>query len=112
MTLRVTINRVLESGNTSSKHGVSAQDMASAHKEENWTLKTEEKRPLAVEQKVTAEEAVKMKKRKRPCDVAALTMPWGVVAESYIPTMNPAAYHQGHLKPSRFRPQNCSMLYT
>ncbi|KAJ8565523.1 hypothetical protein K7X08_008099 [Anisodus acutangulus] len=65
MTLRVTINRILESksNNTSSEHGVSAQDMASARN--TPALKTVEECPLA------AEEAVKMKKRMKPCDAAA-----------------------------------------
>ncbi|CAN4080565.1 unnamed protein product [Withania somnifera] len=91
VTLRVTISRVLESSNTSSEHVVSAQETASAHN----TLAVEEC-PQADEQKPTAEEAVKMKKRKRPC--AALNMQLGVAqeyvaAESYMSTMNPSAYH-------------------
>ncbi|MCD9558394.1 hypothetical protein HAX54_015747 [Datura stramonium] len=48
--------------------------------------------PLAVEE-------VKMKKRKKPSDAAAVNVQWGVaqdheiVAESYMLTMNPAVYH-------------------
>ncbi|XP_060216766.1 E3 ubiquitin ligase PQT3-like [Lycium barbarum] len=70
MTLRVTINRILESrSSTSSEHGVSAQAMASAPN--TPALKTVEECPLA------AEEAVNMKKRKKPCDAAAVNMQWG-----------------------------------
>ncbi|CAN4080624.1 unnamed protein product [Withania somnifera] len=79
MTLRITINRILNSSSSSSEHGVIAQDSASTHKEENC-------RP-------TAEEVVKMKKRKKPCDAATLNMQCRVVAESYTSIMNPAAYH-------------------
>ncbi|CAN4112674.1 unnamed protein product [Withania somnifera] len=79
ITLRITINRILKCSSSSSEHGDSAQHMVSAHKEENFKAPmTEENCPLAVEQKATAE----MKKRKKPCDTA----------ESYMSTMNPAAY--------------------
>ncbi|XP_060202750.1 E3 ubiquitin ligase PARAQUAT TOLERANCE 3-like [Lycium barbarum] len=94
ITLRVTINRILESNSNSStvtsEHGVGAQNMASACN--TSALKTVEEYPqVIVEQKPTAGEAVKMKKRKRPCDVVAVNMQWGVaqkqvVAESYMLT--------------------------
>ncbi|KAK4363052.1 hypothetical protein RND71_018293 [Anisodus tanguticus] len=66
ITLRVTINRILESkSNTSSEHGVSAQNMASTHN--TLPLKTVMSVHELLSKPIT-EEAVKMKKRKKPCD--------------------------------------------
>ncbi|CAN4087492.1 unnamed protein product [Withania somnifera] len=99
ITLRITINRILESSSSSSEYGVSTplvQDMVSAHSSVE-VLKTSEECPLAVElqKKPTSGEAVQTKKRKKPYDVDAVNMQYGVaqdhvVAESY---MNPTAYH-------------------
>ncbi|XP_055827182.1 E3 ubiquitin ligase PQT3-like [Solanum dulcamara] len=115
ITLRVTINRILESSNSSSEHGVSAPlprvlDMVSAHNthpklsfstESSAALKvvevskTSAKCPLVVDelqQNPTAGEAVKMKKRKKPCDVDVENTKWGA-AESNMLNMNPTTYH-------------------
>ncbi|KAM3319954.1 E3 ubiquitin ligase PQT3-like [Capsicum chacoense] len=112
VTLRVTVNRILESSNSSSEHGVSAPrvpDVVSAHNTlpkisfpsecaalKVKVLKTSEECPLTVDemqQKPTGGEAVKMK-RKKPCDVDAVNMQWGVardhvVAENYMLTYHP-----------------------
>ncbi|KAJ8554413.1 hypothetical protein K7X08_025091 [Anisodus acutangulus] len=58
--------------------------------------------PRAVEQKPIAEEAVKMKKRKKSCDDAAINMQCGatqnhVAAESYMSTMNPTAFYRQYM---------------
>ncbi|MCD9642405.1 E3 ubiquitin-protein ligase rbbp6 [Datura stramonium] len=100
ITLRVTVNRIMESGNSSSEHGVSAprvQDMVSAHNTPR-KISFPSESVDELQQKPTAGEAVKMKKRKKPSDVDVVNMQGEiaqdhVVAESSMLTMNPTAYH-------------------
>ncbi|PHT53275.1 hypothetical protein CQW23_07737 [Capsicum baccatum] len=112
VTLRVTVNRILESSNSSSEHGVSAlrvQNIVSAHSSppkvpfpsEYAALKVEVLKtsgecpqPLdELQQKPAGEEAGKMKKRKKPCDVDAVDMQWGVAQDHVVSGNNMPTYH-------------------
>ncbi|KAM3291833.1 E3 ubiquitin ligase PQT3-like [Capsicum chacoense] len=93
LTLRVTINRILESSTgSSSEHRVRVHNTPAniplplpPRKEETCReLKTVEECPLAVEE-------VKMKKRKKPSDDAYIQD--HVVSDSYMSTMNPAVFY-------------------